>query len=179
MFIYQWGVISKRLQQVAVIHCRRTKPSIIQAVDKLTSESGFSLLELILVMVVTGILSSVLIIPFISGLKQGTMPEIYNTATFLAQKKIEEYRSEGYTSTSNDIDAATNPLTTTGTVIKGGRTYTETVKTEYADPDNIFNHSAASTEFIKVTVTVSNMDVPEDVSLWTILAKDFYDPDAN
>ncbi len=179
MFIYQWGVISKRLQQVAVIHYRRKSRVIIQAVDKLISERGFSLLELILVMVVTGILSSVLIIPFISGLKQGTRPEVYTTVTFLAQKKIEEYRSEGYTSASNDIDSATNPLTTTSTVVKGGRTYTETVKTEYSDPDNIFNHSASSTEFIKVTATVSNVDVPEDVSLWTILAKDFYDPDAN
>ena len=130
-------------------------------------------MELILVMVVTGIISSVLIIPFISGLKQGTRPEIYATATYLAQKKIEEYRSEGYSYSSGGIG------TSTGAVTKDGRTYTEQVVTEYVEHSgSSFNTSGTPTEFIRVTVTVSNSDI-SDVSLWTILAKDFYDPDAN
>jgi len=173
MFIYKWDVISKRFQGFTIIHCRRTKSSAIQAADKLISERGFSLMELILVMVVTGIISSVLIIPFISGLKQGTTPEIYATATYLAQKKIEEYRSEGYSSSIGSIG------TSTGTVTKNGRTYTEQVVTEYVEHSgSSFNTSGTPTEFIRVTVTVSNSDI-SDVSLWTILAKDFYDPDAN
>jgi prepilin-type N-terminal cleavage/methylation domain-containing protein len=149
---------------------------------KVKTEKGFTFLELIFVMVVVGILSSTLILPFMSGLKQGTRPEIYNTATYLAQQRIEEQRSVGYTSAQTAIDASTNPRTTTISppVEKKGRTYTETVVTEYVSHStSSFSASASSTEFIKVTVTVSNSDIPDDVELWTILAKDFYDPDPN
>lgn len=138
------------------------------------SERGFTLVELIMVMVVTGILSSSLVIPFISGIKQGTRPEIYATATYLAQEKIEELRSSGYTTASGSIGTAT------GSVTKKGRTYNEQVVTEYVTHSgSSFSTSGSSTEYIRATATVSNSNIPNDVELWTILAKDFYDPDAN
>lgn len=137
------------------------------------SEGGFTLLELILVLVVTGILSSALIMPFISGLKQATRPEIYATTTYLAQKKIEELRSQGYTAAGSSLGA------TTSTVTKEGRIYDEQVVTEYVDHSgSTFSTPAVSTEFIRVTVTVSNPNI-SNVSLWTILVDDFYDPNAN
>ncbi len=138
------------------------------------SERGFTLMELIMVMVVTGILSSSLVIPFISGIKRGTRPEIYATAAYLAQEKIEELRSSGYTTTSGILG------TTTGSVTKKGRTYNEQVVTEYVTHSgSSFSTSGSSTEYIRATATVSNSIIPENVTMWTILAKDFYDPDAN
>jgi prepilin-type N-terminal cleavage/methylation domain-containing protein len=142
--------------------------------EKVKSEKGFTLLELIFVMVIVGVLSSTLILPFMSSIKQGTRPEIYATAAYLAQKRIEEVRSYGYTTKSGSL--GTSNLDDT----ENGRYYTEQVVTEYVSHSSgSFSTSGPSTEFIKVTVTVSNSDIPEDVSMWTILAKDFYDPDAN
>ena len=64
---------------------------------KVKSEKGFTLVELIFVTVVTGILSSSLMLPLLNSMKQGTRPEIYATATYLAEKEIEELKNGGYT----------------------------------------------------------------------------------
>ncbi len=145
-------------------------------IKNLKSERGFSFVELILVIVVTGILGSTLVIPFTQGIKEATVPEIYSTATFLAQKRIEEYRSNGYTTTSDSLD----PDPDGEEVTVGVRTYTETVYTGYVThPGNSFSSlvSSPSSEFIMVKVKVSNTNMPNDIELWTILTKDFYDPD--
>ena len=138
----------------------------------LKSERGFTLTELIMIVTVTGILSSTLVIPFTTGIKQATRPEIYATATYLAQEKIEELRSSGYTTTSGILGTATANIT------KKGRVYTEQVVTEYVSHSaSSFSVEASSTEYIRATITVSNTTIPDDIVLWTILAKDFYDPD--
>ncbi|MBT3355501.1 MAG: type II secretion system protein [Candidatus Scalindua sp.] len=138
----------------------------------LKSERGFTLTELIMIVTVTGILSSTLVIPFTTGIKQATRPEIYATATYLAQEKIEELRSSGYTTTSGILG------TTSVNVTKKGRVYTEQVVTEYVSHSaGSFSAEASSTEYIRATITVSNTTIPDDIVLWTILAKDFYDPD--
>ncbi len=145
---------------------------------KVKSEKGFTFLELIFVMVVTGVLSSTLILPFTSGIKQGTRPEIYATATYLAEKEIEELKNGGYT-----LIAASHMGDGQNDVVLNGRTYTVAPTREYVrhsggnfvDPDPLF----PITEFIKVTETVSNDENSDVVSFWTILAKDFYDPVVN
>ncbi len=153
--------------------------------ESVKSEKGFTLLELIFVMVVTGILSSTLILPFTSSIKNGTQPEIYATATYLAMAEIEKKRSEGYTYTMNN-----NIGTSTSSVDKVFNQDTAAFRTydvqiiagyvthsgnNYSDPPVV----NPSSEFIKVTVTISNTNIPHDVELWTILAKDFYNPNAN
>lgn len=138
------------------------------------SEKGFTLLELIFVVTVTGILSSTLILPFTAGLKQGTRPEIYATATYLAQKEIEELKNAGYTI------AASNLGNVPSTVTLNGRLYTENSTREYVSHSgSTFTYSATATEFIRVTESVSNSENADVVTLWAILAKDFYDPYAN
>lgn len=148
---------------------------------KIKSERGFTLLELIGVTVVTGILSSTLVLPFISGMMQGTRPEIYATATYLAQNVLEQYyRSEGYsyvqTNSGTLIGDPISPALANVTV--NGRTYSLVVRAGYIDdPSDISLDTSTATQYIKVTVTVSNTDIPNNVTLWTILARDFYDPD--
>ena len=151
--------------------------------EKVKSEKGFTLLELIFVMVIVGVLSSTLILPFMSGMKQGTRPEIYATATYLAQKEIEEFRNAGYTNVTGNLGNIPSSVTFyLGTPRE--ITYTEGSVREYVrhvgvnfvapDPDDpLF----PVTEFIKVTETVSNSENSDVVTLWTILAKDFYDTD--
>lgn len=90
MFIHPWNAISKRFQGVVVIHYRRTKPCAIQAADKLTSERGLTLIETIMITVVAGMLLAVFLPTFLTSLQQGTKPEIYATALYIAQEEIEK-----------------------------------------------------------------------------------------
>jgi len=66
-------------------------------IDNVKSEKGFTLVELIFVTVVTGILSSSLMLPLMNSMKKGTRPEIYATATYMAEKELEELKNAGYT----------------------------------------------------------------------------------
>ena len=141
---------------------------------KVQSESGFTLIELIVVMVVTGIISSALVLPFMAGLKRGTSPEISVTATYLAQKEIEEFRNAGYTNAISQLGNVPSSLTLNGIL------YTEASVREYVSySGGTFTTSASATEFIRVTETVSNNKNSDVVSLWTILVRSFYDPNAN
>ena len=138
-------------------------------IGKVKSEKGFTLMELIFVTVVTGIISSTLILPFMSSIKQGTRPEIYATATYLAEKEIEELKNGGYTNVTGNLGNVPSTLTL------NGRLYTEDSVREYVSRDvaGSFIFSATPTEFIRVTETVSNSENSDVVSLWTILAKTF------
>ena len=141
---------------------------------KVQSERGFTLIGFILVMVVTGILSSTLILPFMAGLKRGISPEISSTATHLAQKEIEEFRNAGYTNVTGELGNVPSYITLEG------RDYTENSIREYVSySGGTFATSASPTQFIRVTETVSNDENSDVVSLWTILVRSFYDPNAN
>lgn len=146
--------------------------------ESVESEKGFTLLELIFVMVVTGILSSTLIPPFASSMNQGTQPEIYATATYLAMAEIEKKRSEGYTYTMTN-----NIGTSNSTVSMNVRSYNVQVVAGYVthSGSNFSDPPVASpaSQFIKVAVTISNTNMPHNVELWTILANGFYNPNAN
>lgn len=148
-------------------------------IGKVKSEKGFTLLELIFVSVVIGTISSTLILPFTSSIKQATRPEIYATATFLAVAQMERMRSDGYSYTVTNNIGTSNPVIPS---IKG-RTYTAEVVagyvthsgTSFSDPPV----SSPSSEFIKVIVTIGNSDISNDVVLWSILIKDNYNPNAS
>ncbi len=145
---------------------------------KVKSEKGFTFLELIFVISITGILSSTLILPFISNLKEGTDPEVYATATYLAMAQIEKIRSEGHSYAKDNYIG-----TTTDQVFMVNRTYDVQIVvgfvthsgTSFSDPPVV----SPASEFIKAIVTLSHADIPNDVEIWTILANDHYNPDAN
>ena len=144
---------------------------------KVQSERGFTLIELILVIVVTGIISSTLVLPFMAGLQRGTSPEIIATATYLAQKEIEEFRNAGYT---NCVANANIGTTVNSSLTLNGILYTESSVREYVSySGGTFVTSGTATQFIKFTETVSNSRNSDVVELWTILVRSFYDPWAN
>ncbi|GAX61084.1 prepilin-type N-terminal cleavage/methylation domain protein [Candidatus Scalindua japonica] len=138
------------------------------------SERGFTLVELVMIITVTGVLSSTLVVPFATGIKQGTRPEIYATATYLAQKEIEELKNAGYTIATSNLGNVPSSVTL------NGRLYTENSTREYVSHSgSTFTYSASPTDFIRVTESVSNSENADVVTLWAILAKDFYNPNAN
>ncbi len=141
-------------------------------IGKVKSEKGFTFVELVLVMIVTGIISSSLMLPLLNSMKQGTRPEIYATATYLAEKEIEELKNAGYTLATGNLGFVPSVVTL------NGRTYTEDSVREYVSySGGTFVYSATPTEYIRITETVSNDKNSDVVSLWTILIKDFYDSD--
>ncbi|MCP4272209.1 MAG: type II secretion system protein [Gammaproteobacteria bacterium] len=136
---------------------------------KVKSEEGFTLLELIMVMVVTGTLSSAIILPFSSSIKNGTMPEIYNTATYIAVGELEKKKSDTFSALSSSIG------TVNDTVTKKSRVYTKTVATNYVSRNDItkrFDISGTPTKLIRVIVTISNPGI-DDFSISEIMAEDF------
>ncbi len=63
---------------------------------KVRSEDGFTLVEVILIFVVVSILSSSLVLPFLSNLNDGTRADIYANAAQLASAEIERLRGVDY-----------------------------------------------------------------------------------
>ncbi len=138
-------------------------------IGKVKSEKGFTFVELIFVTIVTGILSSSLMLPLLNSVKQGTRPEICATATYCAEKEIEELKNGGYTKVTGNMGNVQSSITL------NGRTYTEDSVREYVSySGGTFVYSASPTEYIRVTETVSNSENSDAISLWTILAEDFY-----
>ncbi len=142
-------------------------------VEKVKSEKGFTFLELIMVTVVTGILSSSLILPFTSSINQATRPEVYNTATYIAVGELERVRGNGYTTVSSTVGTPT-----TSTVTKKSRVYTKTVATDYVSRNDITKHfdiSGTPTKLIMVRVTISSSGI-DDISMSELLTEDFFNP---
>jgi type II secretory pathway pseudopilin PulG len=70
-------------------------------------ERGFTLIEIIVLIVLAGILLPAIMVPFASGIKGSGKPEMVNKAMFLAQQKMEEFTKFNYG------NAALNPIALT------------------------------------------------------------------
>jgi prepilin-type N-terminal cleavage/methylation domain-containing protein len=68
---------------------------------------GFTLIEMIVLIVMAGILLPTIIVPFVSGIQGSGKPEMVNKAMFLAQQKMEEFMKFNYGHT------ALNPIALT------------------------------------------------------------------
>ncbi len=60
------------------------------------NQKGFTLIEIIILIVLAGILLPAIIVPFASGIMGSGKPEIVNKAMFLAQQKMEEFMKFDY-----------------------------------------------------------------------------------
>ena len=64
---------------------------------------GFTLIEIIVLIVMAGILLPTIIVPFVAGIQGSGKPEMVNKAMFLAQQKMEEFMKYAY-GRSPDLD---------------------------------------------------------------------------
>lgn len=76
-------------------------------------QGGFTLIEIIILIVIAGIILPVIIIPFVTGVKDSGKPEMVNIAMFLASQKMEEFMKYQYS------DPALNPVALTPYVNSG------------------------------------------------------------
>jgi type II secretory pathway pseudopilin PulG len=74
---------------------------------KTINHKGFTLIEIIILIVLAGILLPAIIVPFASGVKGSGKPEMVNKAMFLAQQKMEEFMKFDYSNAALNAIALT------------------------------------------------------------------------
>ncbi len=74
---------------------------------KTMHSKGFTLIEIIILIVLAAILLPAIIVPFASGVKGSGKPEIVNKAMFLAQQKMEEFMKFDYSNAALNAIALT------------------------------------------------------------------------
>ena len=70
-------------------------------------QRGFTLIEIIILIVLAGIIIPVIVAPFVAGIRMSNKPEIVTTAMYLAHQKMEEFMKYNY------CNAALNPAALT------------------------------------------------------------------
>lgn len=133
---------------------------------KKSLESGFTLIEIILAIVIIGIAVPSIMIPF-SGLSDTKGPEYILQASFLAQKRMEELANEDRTSILTSCpNGSSASLSNQGP----GSAYTlacTSVQVNATNPDT----STTSTFAQKVTLTVTRADM-DDLTFNQLFAVD-------
>ncbi|MCX8118576.1 MAG: type II secretion system GspH family protein [Desulfobacterota bacterium] len=81
----------------------KTLTSIISTLPFPVKNRGFTLIEIIILIVMAAILLPVIVVPFATGIKGSQKPEMATTAIYLAHQKMEELMKFHYT------NAALNP----------------------------------------------------------------------
>lgn len=109
---------------------------------------GFTLIEIIVLIVMAGILLPVIIVPFVSGVKGSGKPEMATTAMYLAHQKIEEFMKFDYG------NAALNPTSLTPYANSDISTYQW--QWEIAYVDNNFNTSGSDVGYKRILVRVKD-----------------------
>ena len=75
---------------------------------------GFTLVEIIILIVMAGILLPTIIVPFVAGVKASGKPEMVNTAMYLGHQKMEEFMKFQYTNAALIPTAFTSYAAITG-----------------------------------------------------------------
>ncbi|MBM4279058.1 MAG: type II secretion system protein [Deltaproteobacteria bacterium] len=115
--------------------------------ELLVKNKGFTLIEIIILIVMAGILLPVIIVPFATGIKGSQKPEMVTTAMFLAHQKMEELMKFDYCRTPELTPGTYNlpapPIT--------GYTWTWTIS--YVNDTFAVSGSDVGYKMITVTVT--------------------------
>jgi Tfp pilus assembly protein PilE len=104
------------------------------------SNKGFTLIEIIILIVMAGILLPAIIVPFVSGVKGSGKPEMVNTAMYLGHQKMEEFMKYRYQ------NSALNPTDFTSWAPTGFTNYDWQWEIHYVDSDfNVVGDGVAAT----------------------------------
>jgi len=128
---------------------------VINRVTKLPLKSdGFTLVEVVLIIVMVSIFMASIMLPFISSLRESDLPEVASIAYFLALEKLEELAPQTTGSISAESRAA----------VSGYGDYEREVAVADVNCDDL-STSQAGSGCRKVTVTVYHARIPTGVSL--------------
>jgi len=132
------------------------------------NDKGFTLIELIIFIVISGMVVLGLVGAFVSLVHEGTPAENIARANFLGQQKLEEL-------TSNAFASITAPDSQTVNNYGGFSGYTVQYTVEYVNSGSINGAASGSaTNYKRITVQVTE-PVGLTTSLHTIVTKRYYD----
>ena len=128
---------------------------------KTLNSRGFTLIEIIVLIVMAGILLPAIVVPFATGVKESRKPEMATTAIYLAHQKMEELMKFNYG------NAALNPTALTAYANTDIVTYQWQWEIVYVD--NQFNTSGSDVGYKRILVRVKDPenDTYEIVSVVT------------
>ena len=122
--------------------------------------AGFTLIEVVLIIVMVSIFMASIMLPFISSLRESDLPEVVSIAYFLAQEELETLTVIEYDSLdSQDTGGTARP-------VSGYADYTREV--EVANVDEDFNPSASDVGYKQITVKVFHSKFPDGISVETL-----------
>ena len=146
-----WSTIQERL----ILHDPPPSPSptagegIREGANvKRMNNKGFTLIEIIILIVMAGVFLPAIIVPFVAGVKASGKPEMVNTAMYLGHQKMEEFMKYQYG------NSALNPIGLTvyaGTGISG-----YDWQWEIALVDSNFNTSGSDVGYKRILVRVKD-----------------------
>jgi type II secretory pathway pseudopilin PulG len=115
---------------------------------KSIGNKGFTLIEIIILIVMAAILLPAILVPFATGVQKGRKPEMVNTAVYLAHQKMEEFMKFNYG------NAALNPIALTPYVNADISAYQWQWEIVYGDSN--FNTSATDVGYKRILVRVKD-----------------------
>jgi type II secretory pathway pseudopilin PulG len=118
------------------------------------NQKGFTLIEVVLIIVMVSIFMASIMLPFISSLRQSDMPEIATIAYFLALERLEELAPI----TTGSIGAESRAA------VSGYGDYEREVVVEDVNCDDL-STSQEGSGCRKITVTVYHNRIPDGVSV--------------
>jgi len=129
-----------------------------EGIDRVTrvavKSDGFTLVEVVLIIVMVSIFAAAIMLPLISSMRESDVPEVATIAYFLGLEKIEELAPITAGSISEEARGA----------VSGYADYEREVAVEDVNCNDLSTPQAGS-GCRKVTVTVYHSKIPDGVSL--------------
>ena len=136
---------------------RMQKEGIYRVTRLALKSDGFTLVEVVLIIVMVSIFMASIMLPFISSLRESDLPEVASIAYFLALEKVEELAPV----TTGSLSAESRAT------VSGYGDYEREVAVSDVNCDDLSTLQAGS-NCRKVTVTVYHARIPDGVSLVTL-----------
>jgi type II secretory pathway pseudopilin PulG len=113
------------------------------------NRKGFTLIEIIVLIVMAGIVIPAIIIPFATGIRGSNKPEMVTTAMYLAHQRMEELMKYNYCNAALNVTGGFVAFTT-----GGEPNYTGQNSIAYVD--NTFSASGSDVGYKMIQITVTD-----------------------
>ena len=121
------------------------------------NKNGFTLIELIMIIVLIGVVFPLILAPFLTAAKEGATPAYISQLTMLAKGVMEEEIDDTCTGNFTNVDKVTNGGTYSITI---PATITPSVVRQYCTYDNVSKSftcgGATQTNYLNISVTVQD-----------------------